>query len=592
MKSYRKILYSLVLVVALVAATGRLSGLYCKSERDIYAQVRRNLLIFGEIFKEVNSRYVEEVEPEKFLRAGIRGMLERLDPYSMYLDSDERDEIRIMTQGKYYGVGMRIVLRNGWATVAEQPFPNSPAARAGIREGDQIVEIDGKSTQGETLSKTAERLRGRQRGSEITIKIRRIGESDPLTFRLLRDEIVVSDIQYAGFVEPGVGLIRLNSFSNGSDRQLTAAIENLLNRGMEKLILDLRGNPGGLLEIAVSVLGNFVPKGELVVYTQGRDAAGRQDYRTRTSPIFASKPLIVLVDGFSASASEIVAGAIQDLDRGAIIGNETFGKGLVQTVIPLDRSGQAQLRLTTALYYLPSGRLIQRADVFDRGVNSVLANAADVSDTTDGYAVSELDSALALPRDRSQKPKNLPQFSTRGGRIVYGGGGIKPDIEVENPLVSRYVVELVRKSMFFNFSLDYATKHPELPRDFEVTDEILRQFNRFLAEKKFDFKPDGFEHIENLENIAREEQFFDAIQPDLAALKEKFQTVKEKEKEKSLNDVKFFLKRELASKLYGGDAGVESTFASDPALSHAIQVLGDSQAYRTLLQEKQTTQNK
>ncbi len=355
-----------VAVLCMIAAAG---FLFSGSGQDFYAAVNRNIRIFGQVYKATAGNYVEEIDPKKFMRAGINGMLDELDPYSVFIEEEAQDELEIMTRGKYYGVGMRISKRNGWPTVAEQPFPNSPAEKAGIREGDVIIEIDGESTRRLTLSKTAAKLRGREKGSTVTIKIRRVGVDEPMTFTLIRDEIVVSDIQYSGFVEPGVGLIKLNVFNRGAEEQLRRAVENLADRGMHSLILDLRSNPGGLLDVAVSVVELFVPRGELVVYTQGRAPNSNREYRTAGTSPFTDLPLVVLVDRYSASASEIVAGSLQDLDRGVIIGETTFGKGLVQTVFPIDRSpsGEVSVKLTTAKYYLPSGRLIQKADVFKRG---------------------------------------------------------------------------------------------------------------------------------------------------------------------------------------------------------------------------------
>jgi len=444
-KKFAIILGSAVLTLLVVWST----GLFSSSRRDFYATVQRNIKIFGEVYKETAKNYVEEIDPEKFMHAGINGMMDQIDPYSVFLEKEAQDDIEIMTRGKYYGVGMRITNRNSWPTVAEQPFANSPAEKAGIREGDQIIEINKKSTKGLSLSKTAARLRGRKKGSTVEIKIHRIGVAEPITFSLVRDEIVVSDIQYSGFVEPGVGLVKLNVFNRGAEKQVKNAIEDLMDQGVESLILDLRNNPGGLLDVAVSILGNFVSRGEMVVYTKGRNPNSSKDYRTSDSPVFGSLPLVVLVNEYSASASEIVAGAIQDLDRGVIVGEPSFGKGLVQTVLPIDRSaeGEVSLKLTTAKYYLPSGRLIQKADVFKHGPQSVL------------WSPEEDASGEA---EDSSKANNDKKFFTHNGRVVNGGGGIKPDVETKNKNTTLYVGELMRQSLFFNFSLQYAAAHPEL----------------------------------------------------------------------------------------------------------------------------------
>ena len=561
MKNNRKIIYILLFVFIVVVAAGSFSVLQSKSVKDIYTEVRWNLTVYGQIYKVLNERYIEEIDPEKFMRAGVEGMLNRLDPYTVYLEPEGQDEIQIMTRGKYYGVGMKIVVRNGWATVAEAPFPNSPSFRAGIREGDQIIEIDGDSTKGLQLSETASKLRGQEKGSEVTIKIRRIGEEKPLTFTLIRDEIVVSDIDYAGFIEPGIGLIELTHFNRGAGRQVKEAIETLNDQGLEALILDLRGNPGGLLDVSVSVADCFVPKGELIVYTKGRTPKTTQEYRAQRVPEAGSIPVVVLIDGFSASASEIVSGAIQDLDRGVIMGSESYGKGLVQTVIPLDRRGKSQIKMTTAAYYMPSGRLIQRQDIFDRGPQTVF------------YSEEE----------KNEEKAEEEKFYTKNGRLVLGGGGIKPDIKVENQRTTMYVINLLRRSMFFNFSLNYVSDHASLQEDFEITDDILTSFFDFTKEKEFEYKPLGVAELESLEEAAKEQKYYDQMETSFAQIREQFKDVKEKDKQESLDQIKLVLKREITGKLFGSDAATRVMFSNDSTLIKAVELLKDTVKYGEIL---------
>ncbi|MDZ7316388.1 MAG: S41 family peptidase [candidate division KSB1 bacterium] len=569
-------------LLVISAAAG---SLFSKSQRDFYASVMRNLRIFGEVYKQTANNYVEEIDPKKFMRAGINGMLDELDPYTIFLEEEAQEDLEIMTRGKYYGVGMRISKRNGWPTVAEPPFPNSPAEKAGIREGDQIIEIDGESTRQLTLSKTAAKLRGKEKGSSVTIKIRRVGVEEPMIFTLIRDEIIVSDIQYSGIIEPGIGLVRLTVFNRGADEQLHQALDKLTDQGMKTLILDLRGNPGGLLETAVSVLELFVPRGELVVYTRGRTPGSNKEYRTSGSAPYADLPMVVLVDGYSASASEIVAGSLQDLDRAVIVGETTFGKGLVQTVLPIDRSveGETALKLTTAKYYLPSGRLIQKRDVFKRGRNSVFLQ----QDSTQVSSEEEEEEWDGEGSDEKidEKPQETAKelFKTRNGRQVVGGGGVTPDIICKNPNTTRFVTELIRRSMFFDFSLEYAAKHPELSKDLQVTDQTVQEFFKFLEAKKFDYEPTGANRIKELEKIAEREGYKEQLEPALRSLQDAFAAVKKVERERSMNDIRFLLKRELTAKVKGADMAYVVGSERDEPLKRAIEIVKDAESYRKFL---------
>ena len=578
--------FRLLLIPALVLLAGQCSQSFGRPDEDPYYQAMKNIKLFGQIYQEVNDRYLEEVDPEKFIRAGIEGMLDRLDPYSVYLEPEGRDELEIMTKGKYYGVGMRIVLRNGYATCAEQPFPGSPAFRAGIREGDQIIEIDGQSTKGVKLSVTAGRLRGDKKGSDVTIKIHRPGVSEPLTFVLIRDEIIPTDIQYSGFVEPGYALIKLTRFNRGADAQIAESLQRLKEQGLQGLILDLRGNPGGLLDQAVEVADLFVAKNELIVYTEGRGEYKRQEFRNPKDPVLGQTPLIVLIDGYSASASEIVAGAIQDLDRGVIVGTSSFGKGLVQTVIPLDRRGEQQLKLTTAQYFMPSGRGIQKPEIFEHGPFSVFANDPSITAADEEVDEESLDEANPAKPDTDKSVIDFKPYFTKNNRTVLGGGGIKPDVEVKNPDYTRYELELFRRSAFFNFSLDYVAAHPQVKKDFEVDEAVLAEFAAFLADKKFSYNPDGWDQLVKLEQTAKERGYLNLMETSLTAVKAEFEQVRASEKEKSRERIKAYIKSEILAKVFGKDASSESLFTSDEPLQRALSILKNQEEYSRILNIK------
>ncbi len=590
MKATRHLLWVMLALMPSLPLSAQGAGTAAEAKQDPYYRAMKNIRLFGQIYQEINDRYIQEIDPEKFIRAGINGMLDRLDPYTVFLEEDGKDELKIITRGKYFGVGMRIQIRNGWATVGEQPFPESPAARAGIREGDQIIEIDGKSTRGVKLSETAHRLRGTEKGSEVVVKIRRVGEERPLTFTLLRDEIKVTDIQYSGMVAPGIGLIKLSSFNRSAGDQIRDEVQKLKDQGLEGLILDLRSNPGGLLEAAVTVSENFVAQGDMIVYTEGRGEYRRQEHRARKQPILGSLPLVVLVDGYSASSSEIVAGAIQDLDRGVLIGSPTFGKGLVQTVIPLDRQGDTQLKITTMQYFTPSGRNIQKPEVFNYGPQSVFLNgtsdeSGEEEEMTESEAGEEGESGPAAVEPAPAEKQKAPakSYLTRNQRTVLGGGGLKPDIEITPKGMSRYELELLRRSMFFNFSLNYAAAHPDLPAGFEVDDALVQEFEAFCKEKKFSYKPEGYADLEKLEKSAREGGWLPQIAKHLEAVKAEFEAVKERDRLAAKDDLKLALKSEIAGKLFGRDEYYRTLFAADSCVIRGIAMLKNADEYNRLL---------
>lgn len=593
MKLVRNILLAGLLLLPALGSYAQGDAQKSGEKQDPYYQAMKNIKLFGQIYQEINDRYIQEVDPEKFIRAGINGMLDRLDPYTVFLEEEGKDELEIITRGKYYGVGMRIQLRNGWATVGEQPFPDSPAARAGIREGDQIIEIDGQSTKGLKLNETAQKLRGTEKGSEVSIKIRRVGEEQPLAFTLIRDEIKVTDIQFSGMVAPGIGLVKLTSFNRDAGEQVRDEIVKLKDQGLQGLILDLRSNPGGLLDAAVTVSENLVAKGEMIVYTEGRGDNRRQEYRSRKEPVLGTLPLVLLVDNYSASSAEIVAGAIQDLDRGILIGTPTFGKGLVQTVIPLDRRGQTQLKMTTMQYFTPSGRNIQKPDVFNFGPQSVFNNGG-IETVTDEAAgeEEELDLELedeeggpsaATPAENEKSAEASKSYLTRNKRTVLGGGGLKPDIIIEPPKINRYELELLRRSMFFNFSLDYAAAHPDLPRDFTVDEAMLKEFDTFCKAKSFDYKPEGYAEMEKLEKSAQKGDYLPRIEKYLQGIKAEFATVKERERQAAHEEIRLALKMEISGKLFGRDQYWQAWFAGDSAVTKGIELIRNPDLYNQIL---------
>jgi len=565
----KQISAALLLVVGLVTLGGWVSNLVGSRHPDYYHDVERNLRIFGEVYKAISDKYVEEVDPNRFMRAGIDGMLATLDPYTVLIEKEDNAQLQIMTSGKYGGVGMRIATRNGWPTVVEPPFNGTPAQRAGIREGDVIIEVNGESTKGMDINTVASKLRG-EVGTEVTLKVSREGEKMPIEFRLIRDEIVIKDVAYSGIIEDGIGYIKLTHFSKNAGKEVEDAIRRLKSQNLNGLILDLRNNPGGLLDAAVEVADNFLNPGQLIVSTRGRSDNSDQEYRAQRRSTLGDKPLVVLVNGASASASEIVSGAIQDLDRGVVIGTRTFGKGLVQTVVPISRD--AALKLTTAKYYIPSGRLIQNPARLKTELSDLFGPVIRKEENKGGK------------KDEGAEAEKKHAYHTKNGRTVYGGGGIVPDIVVKEEPLTALDVALLRQTMPFNFAVVYAAKHPNLKRDFTVTDEMLDEFRAFLKEKDFRFKTQAEVELENLKKTAEKQGYFDAIAAQYDELWKAVERAKEREFERSKRFIRRVLEREIAAKLWGSDAEVEIGFKDDPVIQKAIEVLEKPSRYYSILQ--------
>jgi carboxyl-terminal processing protease len=559
-QKYLPILLVIIFMGSAILLGGWIAGETKASKPDYYFEIEKNIQLFGKVYEEVTKRYVEEIDPEKFMKAGINGMLRTLDPYTMFVEqeSNASSHFQDMARGKYGGVGMRIAKRDGWVTVVEPPFEGTPSARAKIREGDKIIEVDGKSTEKLTTTETAQLLRGKI-GTEVNIKVRRVGETMPMEFRLIRAEIKITEVSYSGFIQDKIGYIRLSQFSRYAGKQVHDSIAVLKNQGMEALIFDLRGNPGGLLESAVQVAENFIDKGEMIVYTKGRGSDDNRDYRSRGPAIWGEGPLVVLVDKYSASASEIVSGAIQDHDRGVIIGSPTFGKGLVQKVIPLTRDGSS-LKITSSKYYIPSGRLIQKP------------NFMRTKDIVWGYDA-----------DKDTTKKKEKTFFTTAKREVKGAGGIVPDIKVELSEISSLVINLIMKSMFFNFALEYASHNGDLEKDFILDEKIISEFKEFLESKNFTYKNEAEEHIEALAKVINKDKYSDEVNNSFENLKKSLESAKENDFEKDLDVIKRRLRAEIAAKFWGTKGKYESQFKNIPEIQKAIEVLTNNEEYFSLL---------
>jgi carboxyl-terminal processing protease len=425
---------------------------------DLYG----NLDLFVEIVHKVEANYVDPVEPERLVDGALKGMMRTLDPYSQYLDPKAFTNLRTTTQGQFGGIGVVVSVRENYPTVIS-PIEGSPAYLAGLRSGDQIVKIDGKSSAGLSIDEAADRLRGPE-GTQVTVTVRR--EDEERDVKLERKIIVTHSVPYSFVAGNGAGYLRLSSFSENSGAEVRAALEGLRKDGAKSVVLDLRQDPGGLLEQAVDVAGQFLPKGTQVVQTRGRMRGQDQRYYTSEPGAERHWPLVVLVDQGSASASEIVAGALQDLDRALLIGRTTFGKGLVQSVFPL-RGTDAALKLTTARYYTPSGRSINRA----------------AHDTLSQDEEEETDVEAAAPADTTPAPR----FRTAGGRTVYGGGGITPDVVVLADSLPPLTLDVERRGLPFRFANRWINTHPGFTPGKTLPDGMWSEFTTFLHDEKVKF---------------------------------------------------------------------------------------------------------
>ncbi len=444
---------------------------------NVYLKIGQNIDVFGRVYKEIVSNYVDEVDPEKFMRSGIDGMLETLDPYTVYMAGKEEDDIDLLTHGQYGGVGISIGVRDG-AIIVLAPTEGYSAFKQGVKTGDKIIEVDGLKITGTNPDSVRFKVRG-EPGTTVRMKVEREGEKNPIEFTLVREEIQVHNVGYSGFVRDGVGYIRLERFSRRAGEEIRQAIKELKAKGEVKgLVLDLRDNPGGLLESAVETVSKFAKKGSTIVTTRGRRDEEAKMYTVDEEPIAADIPLAVLVNRNSASASEIVAGAVQDLDRGIIVGTRSFGKGLVQTVIPLNYN--ASMKITTARYYTPSGRCIQEIDYLHKNKEGVFTVTPD-----------------SLKKE----------FKTSNGRAVKESGGITPDSTVEDIAHSSYYVELMRKALFFKFATTYVVKHPVFEGEFAASPSVMKEFEQYLTEQKFEFVEPAEKKLSELKEQMKKEKY-------------------------------------------------------------------------------------
>ncbi|CUT01308.1 S41 family peptidase [Candidatus Kryptobacter tengchongensis] len=529
--------------------------LFQSQKDDIFFKIDKSIDIFGKIYKEVLLNYVDEVDPEKFMRAGIKGMLSELDPYTVFIDEKHREDVDALTTGKYGGIGVSISKFDDQIVITKV-LKSYPADMAGIKVGDVIIEIDDIPTKDKSLDEVRTYMIGKP-GTPIKLKISREGIENILTFEITRAEIEVKNITYYDFIDDGIAYIKLERFSRNAGEELRKAIKNLQTRGEIKgLILDLRDNPGGLLDAAVDVVEKFVPEGSLIVSTRGRKPDALRNYYSNEKPILPDIPLCVIVNNSSASASEIVAGAIQDLDRGVIIGTKTFGKGLVQTISYL--SYNTFLKITTAKYYTPSGRCIQEIDYFHK---------------PDGVFISKPDSEQKV-------------YKTKNGRIVYAQGGIMPDTVVPETKRSDFVESLAQKRLFFKFANLFAIRYKTLPENFKIDEQILEQFKKFVEKNNFAFR-DSFEiNLEKAVAYAKKQGYQNGYLETIEFTLNKVKTQKIDYFNLYRDEIARELMREILARYKYEDELIAWGLSNDVQVKIAIAILKEKKTYNSILSLK------
>jgi carboxyl-terminal processing protease len=537
------------LLVGIIAGLG--VGFFAND--NIYLKINKNMDVFAQVYKEITTSYVDEVDPEKFMHAGIDGMLETLDPYTVFYGEKEGEEIDLITHGEYGGVGVSIGMRDGYIIVIA-PMDGYSAQKQGIRAGDRIIEIDGQKIFNTNPDSVRNMVRG-EPGTEVKMKIEREGEKQPLDFVLVREEIQVNNVTYSGYLDNGIGYIRLERFSRRAGDEVRQALRELKAKGdLRGVILDLRNNPGGLLEAAVDIVSKFNPKGSIVVTTRGRRSEDEKVYTVTEDPIAGDVPLAVIINKNSASASEIVAGAIQDLDRGIIIGTRSFGKGLVQTITQLGYN--TSLKITTARYYTPSGRSIQEID----------------------YKHKNSDGIFLVTPDSLRH-----EFTTEHGRKFLDAGGIAPDSmvpEVEHNALSQ---ELIQRAMFFMFATHYVSQHPTGDGDFTVDDALLKEFEDYVKEKKFDFKDDAEEKLSELKDVVQKEKYGSTMVASLDNISVQLEKEKASMFTRHTDELREELREEIVERYTGDKGRIKASLDHDVQVQAAAKLLGSKRVYVALL---------
>jgi carboxyl-terminal processing protease len=547
MKLRKRVWAGLALVIVLVG-----SSFTPPAER--YFEIAKNLDIFASVFKEVNALYVDEINPNKLVRTGIDAMLGSLDPYTNYIPEDEVEDYRTINTGQYGGIGA-VTRQIGNRTVVTMIYEDYPAAKNGLKIGDEVLKMDDISLDKLSMEEANHLMRG-QVGTEVMLTVKRPGAANPIQLKFKRDKIKVSNVPYFGMVSPTVGFVQLADFTPDAGKEVRAAVVAMKEKGAKAIILDLRGNPGGLLFEAVKVCNIFIPKGKKVVSTIGKVEDHNITYETLDPPTDVDIPVAVLINRGSASASEIVAGTLQDYDRAIIVGEKSFGKGLVQLSRPL--SYNSQVKITTAKYYTPTGRCIQVLD----------------------YSHRRFDGSVGSVPDSLKKA-----FKTTRGRKVFDGGGIDPDVITTSADLAAISQTLYSNGYIFDFSTDYTLRHPTIPpaNEFQLTEGDYADFVNWMKPKTYNYRSPVEVELAELTEEAKRQRTYNELKPQIDQLKSKLDESRKNDLQTFKDQIKSLLEEDIAAHYYLEKGATEVGFKKDEDIRKSIEVLNDVEAYKKIL---------
>ena len=498
--------------------------------------------IHNSIIKELNRSYVDSLPVDRIMRAGVDAMLEELDPYTIYIPEEENEDLQMLLSKTYGGIGAIIHKKVGENVIINEPYAGSPAEKYGLQCGDEIIQINGVPTKDLETKESSDRMKGKP-GTTVVFKVKKVRTGDTLDINIVRERIHFPDIEYAGMLDDTTGYILQTGFTDNVSGEIRTKFQELKKQGMKRLVLDLRGNGGGLMSEAINIVSLFVPKGSLVVTSKGNTEESVKEFRTTTEPIDTQIPIIVMIDSGSASSSEIVSGALQDMDRATIMGKRSYGKGLVQSIKPLPYNGQ--MKITTAKYYTPSGRCVQAIDYSHRNEDGSVGHIPD-----------------SLTRE----------FRTAGGRIVRDGGGITPDYDIDFPEYSRLVYALVLGGVIDQYVIDYARRHDSIPAvdDFHYSDEDFEDFVRFAKTQDFDYRSSARTLYDQMKKELEKDGLAQTMKPELEAMEKALEMDKEKFIRLKKDEIIPFIEEELAVRYWFQEAGVKVRLRYDEQLKTAL----------------------